>query len=318
VHRNGREITFAQQTVELRSTDRALDKDDDLVVHQLVKKIVKASVLLSLRQANVVLLQTVQSELGLVVDVDLKWVLHELLADRSSLLRKRSGKHHDLLLSGCRTENLLDVTAHVDLVEHLVTLVEDEARHAAQAELLVANQCVQSTRGRNNDVRVGVLVAEHLLVLLDVGTTVEDSGSDLRHVLAEALVLISNLERQLTGVAHNQDTALAIYRLDLLQRGENEDGSLTETGFGLAEHVGTENSLRDADLLDLRWMLETAVRNGLEELRLQEEVAEAGGVDTDVTPFTLVRASSRDGQVALLRIAVAGCRAVTLAVFSVG
>jgi hypothetical protein len=35
-----------------------------------------------------------------------------------------------------------------------------------------------------------------------------------------------------------------------LEGGEDEDGSLTETGLGLAEDIGAKDRLRDADLLD--------------------------------------------------------------------
>lgn len=50
-------------------------------------------------------------------------------------------------------------------------------------------------------------------------------------------------------------------------------------------------------------MLEAAVRNGLEKFRLQEEVAEAGGVNTDVRTLGLVGAA-RDCEITLLRITV--------------
>jgi hypothetical protein len=36
----------------------------------------------------------------------------------------------------------------------------------------------------------------------------------------------------------------------LLEGCEDEDGSFTKTGFGLAENIDTEDALRDANLLD--------------------------------------------------------------------
>jgi hypothetical protein len=141
VHRNGREVTLAQKPVELGGTDGALDEDDDLVVHQLIEQVVETSVLLGLGEADVVLLKTVQCELGLVIDVNLEGVLHELLAHRPGLGGERGRKHHDLFLSGSRTENFLHIAAHVcdssitirkiekpkrqltNLIEHLVTFV---------------------------------------------------------------------------------------------------------------------------------------------------------------------------------------------------
>lgn len=86
VHGHRREVALAQKTIELRGTNCALDEDDDLVVVQLVKNVVETAILLLLAELDVELLQAVKSELGLVVNVDLKWVLHELLADRAGSL----------------------------------------------------------------------------------------------------------------------------------------------------------------------------------------------------------------------------------------
>jgi hypothetical protein len=54
-------------------------------------------------------------------------------------------------------------------------------------------------------------------------------------------------------------------------------------------------------------MLEAAVRDGLHDLRLEEQVAEAGAVDADVGTLALAGAGSSDGKVALL-VAVGGGR----------
>lgn len=97
---------------------------------------------------------------------------------------------------------------------------------------------------------VGLLVGQDLNVLLHWGTAVKDSGLDVRHVLAESGILVLDLVGELTGVAHDEDRGLAIDGLDLLQTGEHEDGSLSQSGFGLADDIGTENGLGDANLLD--------------------------------------------------------------------
>jgi hypothetical protein len=107
------EVALAQQSVELGGALGALDKDNDLVELQLVEQLVELAVLLLLLKLNVVLLKTVQGELGLVVHVDLERRLHKLLADGSDLLGESGGEHHNLLLLGSGTEDLLDVTTHV-------------------------------------------------------------------------------------------------------------------------------------------------------------------------------------------------------------
>lgn len=139
-----------------------------------------------------------------------------------------------------------------NLVKHLIALIEDEDLAASEAEVLLANESVQATWGGNNDVWVSLWVLEDLGIGLDWCSSVEDSGFNLWHVLGESGVLVLDLISKLTSVAHDEDRALASDRLDLLEGGEDEDGSLTKTRLGLAEDIGTENSLWNANLLDCK------------------------------------------------------------------
>lgn len=136
------------------------------------------------------------------------------------------------------------------MVEHLVALVEDEDTHTAEAENLVTDQRIKTTRGSDDDVRASILALDRLDILLDGSTAVEDTGLDVGQVLAEAVVLVADLERKLTSVAHDEDRDLAGNRLNLLQGGQDEDRSLAETGLGLADDVAAKKSLGNASLLD--------------------------------------------------------------------
>jgi hypothetical protein len=109
------EVALAQKLVELSGTESALDEDDDLVELQLIEKVVELTILLSLTKLDVVLLETVEGELSLVVNVNLQRVTHELLADGTGLLGEGGREHHDLLLCWGSTEDFLHVTAHVCL-----------------------------------------------------------------------------------------------------------------------------------------------------------------------------------------------------------
>jgi hypothetical protein len=99
---------------------------------------------------------------------------------------------------------------------------------------------------------MGILVLENFGILLDRGSAVEHTGLYLRHIFAESRVLILDLVCELTGMAHNQNGCLTSDRLNLLKCCQDEDSSLTETGLGLAEDIGSENSLRNANLLDCK------------------------------------------------------------------
>ena len=86
VDRSAGEVTLAEELVELGATLSRSHKDDDLVELKRVKEVVELSVLLTLLQLHVVLLETVQGELLLIVDVDLQRALHELLAGEFDIL----------------------------------------------------------------------------------------------------------------------------------------------------------------------------------------------------------------------------------------
>ena len=139
-----------------------------------------------------------------------------------------------------------------NLVKHLVTLIKNESLDVAERQFLIPNQVVETTGGRDHNVRVSLLVLEELNVLLDGGTTVEDGGLNVGKILGETSVLILNLVGQFTGVAHDKDLTLAGDGLQLVKSGQNEDRSLTETGLGLAKNVDIENGSWNADLLDCR------------------------------------------------------------------
>lgn len=113
VDRDTREIALAQQLIELIGTESTLDKNDNLVELEAIQELVQLAVLLRFAELDIVLLQTVQSELGVVVNVNLERVSHELLANRADLLRKRGTEHHDLLVGGGSAEDLLDITTHI-------------------------------------------------------------------------------------------------------------------------------------------------------------------------------------------------------------
>ena len=100
-------------------------------------------------------------------------------------------------------------------------------------------------------------------------------------VLGEPLVLFTDLEGQLPGVAHDQDGDLAVGGLDLLESGQDEDGRLSHAGLGLAQDVHAQHGLRDALVLHLGRVLKAAVDDCAQQLRLEEEVTEAGRVDAD-------------------------------------
>lgn len=250
VHRGTGESVSIEDLRQAVSSGGRLDEYDNLVELEVVEQVAELSVLGLLLNVDIVLLETVQGQLSFVVHKNLQRRRHELLADGSDLLGQGGGKHHHLLLSGGHSENLLDISSHINLVEDLVTLIDDKGLDVAESQVLVSDQGVQSAGGSDNDVGGGLLVLDQLNVLLDGGTSIEDGGLDVGQVLGESGVLVHDLVGQLSGVTQNDNGALAGHGLQLLQGGENENGGLTHTGLGLTENVSSKNGLGDTHLLD--------------------------------------------------------------------
>ncbi len=113
MHSDAWEAALSEQAVELGGTHSALYEYDGLIVLQLIEQVVETTILLTLAKLNVVLLETVKCELLLIINVDLEGILHKLLADWASSWGKRCREHHNLLLSWCGAEDLLNIAAHV-------------------------------------------------------------------------------------------------------------------------------------------------------------------------------------------------------------
>jgi len=122
-----------------------------------------------------------------------------------------------------------------------------------QVEGLLFDQSQDTAGGSDQDVRAELLVAENILISLQGRTAIEDLRTNLGQVLAEAGILVLDLESQLTSVAENNNGDLAGDGLDLLERSEDEDGSLTHTRLGLAQNIHAQDGLGDTLLLDY-WM----------------------------------------------------------------
>lgn len=97
--------------------------------------------------------------------------------------------------------------------------------------------------------RALVLVLEHLTVLLDGQPTEKVTYPDVLHISSEALILVADLESQLTGVAHHNDGDLSINRFKLLEGGDDKDSGFAHARLGLADNVHAEDGLRNALVL---------------------------------------------------------------------
>ena len=66
------------------------------------------------------------------------------------------------------------------LIQHLVTLVENEVFQVGEAKHLVSDEGIDTARGTDDDVRVSLLVLEDSDVFLDRSSAVEHTNLDIR------------------------------------------------------------------------------------------------------------------------------------------
>mmetsp|Transcript_59286 Transcript_59286/g.168586 ORF Transcript_59286/g.168586 Transcript_59286/m.168586 type:complete len:469 (-) Transcript_59286:2-1408(-) len=279
-------VTLHQQLVERDGALHGLHENYHLVELQGVEEVVQLPVLLLLGELHVVLQQPVQRELGLLVHADLVGVLHELLAQRPRLGCHGGAEHHNLFLLRGLDEDLLDVFAHVQLVQALVALVEHELGQLVELQVLLAKKAEDAAGRTDQNLRAGLL--EHLLVLANGDAAIDNATLHVREVLGEAVELVLDLVRELTRVADHHSPDDLFTRIDLLQARQDKDRRLAHARLGLAEHIGAEDGLRDALVLHLGRVLEAAVHDGTVQLRLQQEVLEACRVDVGVAALLLV------------------------------
>ena len=136
------------------------------------------------------------------------------------------------------------------LFEHFIALVQNEMLDFGSVENLVSDESVEAAWGGDHDVRALCLVAEEVCILCNRSATEESADTDVGHVLGETSILVLDLESELPSVAQNNDRHLAVDRLELLKRRQDEHRRLSVTRLCLAQDVHSKDSLRDALLLN--------------------------------------------------------------------
>ena len=138
-------------------------------------------------------------------------------------------------------------TKHTQLLKELITLIKDKELEVIELEIARLDQLQHAARGANDD--VGSVGLELLLVGRDRHATVDDKRLDVAHVLLESVELLADLVGQLARVAQDKRLHFSGHGVDLVERRQHEDGRLTHARLGLAEHIDSEDRLRNALVL---------------------------------------------------------------------
>lgn len=133
------------------------------------------------------------------------------------------------------------------LLQHFIAFIEDEMFQVLQVQLLIANESENASRCPDDNMWSHCL--ECLFVLLNRHSAEEHRDLHARHVLAETLVFLADLEGELASVTHDKNIDVVVGGFELLKCCENKYSRLSHTGLGLAQNVHSENRLWNAFVL---------------------------------------------------------------------
>jgi len=181
---------------------------------------------MALVEFTVELLQAMQGQSSLVIDCDLKGLLHKLLADRAHLRVQRRREHHHLLLVRRLLEDGLNIGPHVESCQHVVTLIQDKVLEIGRVEVLAADECQNAAGCAHNNRRRVFLESSD--VLGDRLATIHNLDRHFLLVVVsrKSIVFFFDLERELAGMTHDQHGEWLGVKLELVERAQNEHGSL--------------------------------------------------------------------------------------------
>jgi hypothetical protein len=135
-----------------------------------------------------------------------------------------------------------------ELLEALVTFVQDEELHLVELEYFFPDESKDAPRSADEDMRRCRL--EHLFMHSDRLTSVDDFSLDIRHVLGEPSELVLDLVGQLVRVT-NDDSGDGIgLGFHTVEHRQHKDRRFAHTGLSLSQHVRAEECLRETFLLN--------------------------------------------------------------------
>jgi hypothetical protein len=130
-----------QQLGEFLGTVHSVHEDDHLVEGQGVQEMGQFLEFLVLVDIDVELGQAVEDEFTLI-DEDLTFLLQKLLAVFLHLFRHSSTEHHHLLVMRGLDKDVLNVSTHLGIAQHLITLINDKELALIEMNQLVFGQVV--------------------------------------------------------------------------------------------------------------------------------------------------------------------------------
>ena len=191
----------------------------------------------------------------------LEWILHKHGTYFFWFFGESSREHHYLSVVGISFhENFLYLLSHVSFDQHFVAFVENEKSEVIKLQVSLVDQLKNSSWCTDYNMW-SFFAFKNCNILLDWNTTEKDMGSDLRHMFGKTVYFFFDLICELSDIAQNKGGIWLWVIFHLLQNRNNKNGCLTHSWYSLAQDISSMDGLRNAFLLNFRWMLKTTVLN---------------------------------------------------------
>lgn len=151
------------------------------------------------------------------------------------------------------------------LIEHLISLVEDQELDVLNLKLLSVDQILNSSWSSDNNLDSSL---ESLDIFRDLGSSSANVALD-SHVLSDRLEDSGGLLGQLSRGGQNESLDDFSILINDLEGSDSEGSSFSGTGLGLGNSIFFLDEWDDSDLLDERWLFETVGKNSSKKIFLK-------------------------------------------------
>jgi len=229
-----------------------------------------------------------KSQFWFLADEKGKWIFHKQSTYFFWFLAQSCREHHHLSVVGISFhENFLNLSSHVSLDEHFIALVKNEKSKIIELHVTLIDQLENSTWC--TDYNVGFFFAfKNCNILFDWNTAKKDVGSDMRHVFSKTNYFFFDLICELSDITQNKSGIWFWVIFHLLENWNKENGCLAHSWYSLTQDISSMDGLRNAFLLNFRWMLKTTVLNCFIQFAFQKHILEIGAIDTCVLSHLLL------------------------------
>ncbi len=257
------DAVFHEHACEVFGFRLGAGEDDGLLIRVFGNVLLEKVELFEVGDFNERVVDLVYGDRGGSLDVFVSFA-HVLRDEVADFERDGGREGHRLLDVREERPNVVDVVdeAHV---EHAVHFVENEEFDVGDVDEAAVDEVDETSRGSYDDLRS---LHEDFALGTDAGSTVYGGRAD-EHAFGKLDDFVADLAREFTGRSKDDSLGTADFRIDLLEKRDDERGGLTGTGLGLTYDVLSFENGADDFFLDFGRFDVTCLGEGIENVLIE-------------------------------------------------